>query len=145
MKSIACFRIAAVLLLIFAAGHTFGFLTFRPATAEGAAVFESMQRVHFSVGSGQFVTAYLLFAAWLAWQLGGMARRNSSDARSLGLALLAVQIPSVVLSLMYFAAPPAVLSSLIGLCIAGGVLWAGTGAEESVRETGLTGQQRHPA
>jgi hypothetical protein len=35
MKPILWFRIASILLLIFATGHTFGFLTFKAPTPDG--------------------------------------------------------------------------------------------------------------
>ncbi len=35
MKATVWFRVSAIVLLFFAAGHTFGFLTFKPPTAEG--------------------------------------------------------------------------------------------------------------
>ena len=72
------FRISAVLLLLFAAGHTFGFLTFRAPTPAGQAVFSSMNDVHFSVdrqtfsygdfylGFGLSISVFQLFEAWLA-------------------------------------------------------------------------------
>lgn len=41
------YRIAAGVLLLFAVGHTLGFLTFRPASAEGLAVYDAMNSVRF--------------------------------------------------------------------------------------------------
>jgi len=78
MKAAVLYRIAAVLLIIFAAGHTVGFLKFRPETPEGRAVFESMNNVQFQIGRGSFsyggfytgfglfATLYLLFSAYVA-------------------------------------------------------------------------------
>lgn len=40
MRSIWLYRTAAVLFVPFAAGHTFGFLSFRPPDAAGLAVWE---------------------------------------------------------------------------------------------------------
>ena len=48
------FRISAVILLLFAVGHTFGFLTFQPPTEQGLAVREAMANVHFQVGGKIF-------------------------------------------------------------------------------------------
>jgi hypothetical protein len=48
MKRAVLRKIASVLLLLFAAGHNFGFLRFTPPTVEGRAVYESMNSVHFS-------------------------------------------------------------------------------------------------
>ena len=99
MRTSLLFRIAAVLLLFFALGHTVGFLRFRPPTAEGVAVLDAMNNVHFRVGNatssyggfyvgfGLFVTAYLLFSAVLAWQIGSMTRRAPGAVGGLGYGL----------------------------------------------------------
>lgn len=41
------YRLAAALLMLFAAGHTFGFLAFRPPSREGLAVRDAMNNVAF--------------------------------------------------------------------------------------------------
>src|ERR1700739_4316184 len=75
------YRIAAILLVLFAVLHTIGFLSFKPPSPEGRAVLESMNTVHFDVGGtsfsfgefykafGLFVTVYGLFSAFIAWHL----------------------------------------------------------------------------
>src|SRR5262249_61851785 len=94
MKATLLYRIAAVLLILFAAAHTFGFLSFTPPTPEGVAVRDAMNNVHFQVknhsysygnfyrGFGLFATAYLLFASFLAWHLCGMAEEQSATSRA---------------------------------------------------------------
>jgi hypothetical protein len=85
MTTSLLYRIASVLLVLFALGHTLGFR--RTSGMEGAdSVVALMQSVHFTVqgnrraywdfyvGFGLFVTVFLLFAAVLSWQLGGMSR-----------------------------------------------------------------------
>jgi hypothetical protein len=49
VKATILFRITAVLFLVFAAGHTFGFLSFKPPTEQGLAVRDAMNNVHFEV------------------------------------------------------------------------------------------------
>jgi len=134
MRATSWFRIAFVLMLLFAAGHTFGFLTFRPATAEGQAVWTAMNSVHFTVGRqifsyggfyvgfGLSCTVAMLFQAWLTWLLAGMAERGVAEARSIGWAMCALQVVSFGLSLRYFAAAPAVLSVLEAGCYAMGAM-----------------------
>ena len=129
MKPILWCRIAAVLLLLFAVGHTFGFLAFRPPTAEGLAVWASMNRVQFSVGHatysyggfyrgfGLFIAVFQVFAAWLLWLLGSMARRAAADAQTIAWGMFALQLVSVGLSLRYFSAGPAVLSAMTAVCL----------------------------
>lgn len=49
MNATLLYRIASVLLLLFAVGHTIGFLNFKPPTPEGVAVRDAMNNVHFQV------------------------------------------------------------------------------------------------
>ena len=128
MRAAYLYRMAAVLLVLFAAGHTAGFLTFKPPTAEAMAVRDAMMDVHFQVknsefsyggfyrGFGLFVTAYLLFSAFLA---GYLAKH---PAPVIGWALCAVQAVSLVLSWVYFAAAPALFSALVVACLGGATL-----------------------
>jgi len=124
MKPVLWFRIAAGLMLLFAIGHTIGFLTFQPPSVEGQNVWKAMNAVHFSVGSssfsygdfykgfGLFITAFQLFAVWLAWSLGSMARRGAPGVRMIAWGMSILQLVSLALSLRYFSAGPAVLSGL---------------------------------
>ncbi len=129
MNATLLYRIASVLLLLFAVGHTIGFLNFKPPTPEGVAVRDTMNNVHFQVrggnftyggfyiGFGLFATAYLLFSAFLAWHLGGLAQNNPQAIGALGWAFFAVQVVSLVLSWVYFFVPPAVFSALVAACL----------------------------
>ena len=83
MKAFVFYRIAAALLLLFALGHTLGFRQSDPQWGVDA-LLGSMRSIHFDVqgfnrtywdlfvGSGFFVSVFLLFAAVLAWQLFGL-------------------------------------------------------------------------
>ena len=136
MKVTVLYRIAALLLVLFAAGHTFGFLSFRAPSPEARAVFDSMNDVHFQVkgssfsygafyrGFGLYITAYLLFSAYLAWYLGALTLISPGPASALGWALCAVQIISLVLSWMYFSAVPAMFSAVVAVCL-GWAAWLG--------------------
>ena len=126
------YRIAAIVLVLFAAGHTFGFLSFRPSSAEGLAVYDAMNSVHFDfngaarsyagfyTGFGLMVTAYLLFCAFLAWHLGTLAASQPKAIGVLAWAFVAVQVTSLVLSVVYFFLVPALLCAIILACL----LWA---------------------
>jgi hypothetical protein len=61
VKASVLYRIAAVLLLLFAAGHTLGF---RRTTLN-----EELARL---LAHGFFFSVFLLFTAVVAWQLGGL-------------------------------------------------------------------------
>jgi hypothetical protein len=130
MRPVVWFRVTAVLFLLFAAGHTFGFLNFRAPTEEGRNVWTAMNNVHFSVGSSTFsygnfylgfgltITVFQLFEAWLSWVLGSMARRGIAEARTIALGLIALQIFGFGLSLRYFSVEPALLSGLTAITLA---------------------------
>jgi hypothetical protein len=128
MSATLLYRIAAIILILFAAGHTFGFLKFKPPNPEGVAVRDAMDSVHLQVGSGKvtygdfyrgfglFCSVYLLFAAYVAWYLGGMAKSNPQAVASLAWVFFALQIVGLVLSWIYFLPPPVVLSALVAIC-----------------------------
>src|SRR5260370_28958757 len=83
MKASMFYRIAAVLLLLFAVGHTLGFRQSDPKWGVDA-LLGSMRSSHFDVqgfnrtywdlfvAAGFSVGVFYLFAAILAWQLGGL-------------------------------------------------------------------------
>ena len=130
MKAAILFRITAVLFLLFAAGHTFGFLSFKAPTQEAQAVYESMNNVHFTEegkifsyggwyrGFGLSATAGMIFEAFLAWYLGRMARRGAPEVKTLGWALFIWQLPGLVLAWIYFGIEPMILSALVTVLIA---------------------------
>lgn len=128
MNATLLYRIAAGLLVLFALGHTIGFLKFKPPTPEGLAVRDAMNNVQFELGRakftyggfytgfGLFATAYLVFAALLAWHLGGLASTAPGAIGALAWEFFVLQLVSLALSWIYFLAPPAVLSGLIAIC-----------------------------
>ncbi len=129
MSPTLLFEIAAVLTVLFAAGHTLGFLTLKPPTAEGVAARDAMNSARFEVagttvtysrlftGFGLFMTVYLLFSAYLAWHLGTLAARDPAAVGTLGWIFFAVQVVNAALSWIYFFLPPRVLSTLAALCV----------------------------
>ncbi len=93
MKASVFYRIAAVLLLLFAVGHTLGFRQSDP-TWGVEALLGSMRSIHFDVqgfnrtywdlfvAAGFSVGLLYLFAAILAWQLGGLPAATLALMRS---------------------------------------------------------------
>lgn len=134
MTATLLYRIAAVIFLVFAAGHTIGFLKFRPPNAEGVAVMDGMTKVRLAVGNGTrtyndfyrgfglFCTAYLLFAAYLAWYLGALAKSSPQAIGALGWVFFALQLAGIALSWIYFLPPPVVLSAVAAL-LTGWAAW----------------------
>jgi hypothetical protein len=125
MSATLLYRIAAVIFVVFAVGHTYGFLSLRPASAEGRAVFDAMNTVHFEVGGRSFTygafyrgfglscTASMILSAFLCWHLGALARSAPAAIGLLGWVFFAVQVVGVVLSALYFGPPPMVLSAAV--------------------------------
>lgn len=122
MKSTTLFRITAVFFLLFAAGHTFGFLSFKPTTEQALAVRDAMNNVHFEAqgkiysyggwyrGFGLTATFAMLFEAFLAWHLGTMARRGSPDVKVLGRGFFVWQLPNLVLAYLFFGMIPMIFA-----------------------------------
>jgi hypothetical protein len=128
MSATVLYRIAAIVLILFAAGHTAGFLTFKPPSAEGIAVSDSMNSVHFAVGGGSYtyggfykgfglsITVYMLFSALVAWSLGGLAAARPEAIGILGWAFFAVHLATVVFGWLYFFPVSTIFAGVVALC-----------------------------
>lgn len=122
------YRVVAVVLVLFAAGHTFGFLSFRPPSAEGLAVLAAMGNVHFALDGGSYsyagfytgfglmVSAYMLFSAFLAWHLGAISSTQPQTIVALAWAFAALQIVCLVLGWLYFFLVPILFSAAVSIC-----------------------------
>jgi hypothetical protein len=128
LKSSVLYRVASVLLLLFAAGHTFGFRQHDPEWGADA-VLGSMRSVHFDAQGftrtywdfftafGLLFSVFLLFAAVLAWLLGGLPVETLARVRSIGWALAIGFVAVTALSWRYTFTTPIVLSTLITVCL----------------------------
>jgi hypothetical protein len=127
MKATWLYRIAAILFMLFAAGHTIGFLKFVPPTPEGQAVMNAMNTVPlqpgaaytygaFYKGFGLFTTVYFLFAAAVAWHLGEMSRKLPAAFGSMPWIFFCLQLIGLALTWKYFSTPPVVFSALVAFC-----------------------------
>ena len=126
------YRVVAVVRVMFTAGHTFGFLSFRPPSAEGLAVFAAMGNVHFTLDGGSYsyvgfytgfglmVSAYMLFSTFLAWHLGAISSTQPQTIVALAWAFAALQIVCLVLGWLYFFLVPILFSAAVSICS----LWA---------------------
>jgi hypothetical protein len=122
------YRIAAVLLLLFAVGHTLGFRQSDPQWGVDA-LLGSMRSVHFDAQGftrtywdffsafGLFFSVFLLFAAVLAWLLGGLPAETLARVRSIAWALAICFVAVTALSWRYAFTTPIVFSTLITLCL----------------------------
>lgn len=134
MSARTLYRIIAVMFLLFAAGHTAGFLTFKAKTAEGIAVRQAMDRVDvgsgltygaFYTGFGLSITATMLFYAFLAWSLGDLAAQKPRAIRFIAWSFFAFQLPGLALAFIDFPGPPVIVSSLTAICL-GWAAWLTT-------------------
>ena len=128
MKTSVFYRIAAVLLLLFAVGHTLGFRQSDPQWGVDA-LLGSMRSIHFDAQGftrtywdffsafGLFFSVFLLFAAILAWLLGGLPVETLARVRSIAWALAICFVAVTVLSWRYAFTTPIVFSTLITLCL----------------------------
>ena len=128
MKASLFYKVAAVLLVLFALGHTFGFRKTDPSWGADSVV-ASMKSIHFYVqgfnrsywdffvGFGLFATVFLLFSAVLAWELSVMNPQTLvvMPVVRWGFAICFVGI--TVLSYRYFFLAPMILSPVITLCL----------------------------
>jgi len=128
MKASWLYRIASVLLLLFAIGHTLGFRQTNPARGVGSLI-DSMRSIHFDAQGfsrtywdffsafGLFFSVFLLFAAVLAWQLGGLPAEIFARMRRTAWALAISFTAVTALSFRYAFTTPIVLSTIITLCL----------------------------
>ncbi len=129
MRASIFYRIAAVLLLLFAAGHTLGFRQSDPAWGVDA-LLASMRSIHFDVqgfnrsywdlfqAAGFSVGVFYLFAAILAWQLGGLPAASLALMRGTAWAFALCFAAITVVSWKYLFILPIVFSIVITLCLA---------------------------
>jgi hypothetical protein len=128
MKPRILYRISSVLLLLFAAGHTFGFRQNIPAWG-AEAVLAAMRSVHFDAQGftrtywdffsafGLFTSVFLVFSAALAWLLAGLPADTLSSVRSIGWAMAICFLAITALSWRYAFTTPLVFSALIAVCL----------------------------
>ncbi len=131
MKASLFYRIAAVLLLLFAIGHTAGFRESDPAWGVDA-MLGAMRSTHFDVqgfsrtywdlflAAGFSVGLFYFFAAVLAWQLGRLPAETLAVMRVTVWALAVCFAAITVVSWSYLFILPIAFSVLITLCLTAG-------------------------
>ena len=128
MKSSVIYRVTAVLLLLFAAGHILGFRQSDPAWGVDA-LLSSMRSLHFNVqgsnrtywdlfvAAGFSVGVFYLFAAILAWQLGGLPAESLARMRGVRWAFALCFAAITVVSWRYLFVIPIAFSAVITVCL----------------------------
>jgi len=128
MKASMFYRIAAVLLLLFAVGHTLGFRQSDPEWGVDALV-GSMRSIHFDVqgfsrtywdlfaAAGFSVGVFYFFAAILAWQLGSLPAATLTLMRGIAWAFALCFAAITVVSWRYLFLIPIAFTIVITLCL----------------------------
>jgi len=136
MRPTLLLRIATVVNLLFAVGHTVGFLSFRPVSPEGQAARHALAAVFtedgsqfsymgFYKGFGLVCTfAMLLIAGW-SWWLGELARSAPRMTVPPLVMLLLYTLAGLVLAAFFFPVPAVIFSALLpilyGLALVGAI------------------------
>ena len=128
MKASVLYRTAAVLLLLFAIGHTLGFRQSDPKWGVDA-LLASMHSIHFDVqgfnrtywdlfeAAGFSVGVFYLFAAILAWQLGGLPAETLARMRGTAWTFALCFAAITLVSWRYLFILPIAFSIVITLCL----------------------------
>ena len=127
MKASVLYRIASVLLIFFALGHTLGFRRVDPRWGVDS-IIGALRSTHFDVqglnrtywdfyvGFGLFVTVLLVFIAVLSWQLGSLSKESLSVMPIVTWGLAACFVLVTFLSWKYFFMVPMIFSGVITIC-----------------------------
>ena len=128
MKASRLYRIAAILLLLFAVSHTLGFRQSDPIWGVDA-LLSSLRSIRFDVlgfnrtywdffvAAGFSVGVFYLFAALLAWQLGGLPTATLAHMRGTTWAFALSFAVITVVSLRYLFIIPIAFSIAITICL----------------------------
>jgi hypothetical protein len=128
MRASLFYRIASVLLMRFAAGHTFGFRQSNPAWGTDA-VLGLMRSVHFDAlgfnrtywdffsAFGFIFSVFLVFSGVLAWQLSGLRAETLVRVRPIAWNLVVCFVLVTALSFRFAFTIPVIFSALITICL----------------------------
>lgn len=128
VKASILYRVAAALLLLLTVGHTLGFQQSDPAWGVEP-VLGSMKATHFTIqgltrtywdfflGAGFTVGVLYLFAAVLAWQLGGLPEETLARMRATVWGFACCFAAVTLVSCRYLFWIPIVMSGTITACL----------------------------
>jgi hypothetical protein len=122
-------RIAAILSLLFAAGHTSGGLSFWSPLGE-TDVLKAMRSFHFDaagssrsymdfyLGFGYMISVYQFLQTVVLWQLASIAKTDAFRLRPLIGTFMLASIASAVLAWEFIFIVPVICSIVIAVCLA---------------------------
>jgi hypothetical protein len=128
MKTSLLYKIAAILLLLFAVGHTLGFRQVDPKWGIDSLI-QSMKSIHFNangsdrtywdffVGFGLFVSALIVLASIVAWQFSSLSAETLASMRIAVWGFVVCFAWVAYLSWRYFFRLPVIFSIAILLCL----------------------------
>src|SRR5262245_40232297 len=120
MNPVLCLRIAAVLTLLYAAGHTIGAPWTPAKDPQALALSQQMKSNPFAVlgvlrtywdfyfGFGVAISVYQFVQAVVLWQLASLARSHAPAVRAIVATFFVAFVANAVICWMYFFAPPLV-------------------------------------
>ena len=131
MKATVLYRIASILLCVAVIGNTLWLLHFWRSPGPISSV--NFQFGHRHLNYAQIVLALevfcslcVLFAAYLSWHLGALARTTPQAIGALGWTLVAYQAAATFVTLYYFSGFVFLISSAIAICTAWATSLAGS-------------------
>jgi hypothetical protein len=122
MKPTVLYRIASALLLIAAAGNTYGLLRFWQVAGSMSPVRFPWGHSGFSyaevvLGFELFCSLCVLFGAYVAWHLGALARTTPQAIGALGWIFFGYQVVGVYISFIFLSGFVRILAITITVCI----------------------------
>jgi len=137
MKTSNLLRIAAIITLVFFAGHTSGYPWTPDAGPAELAVIDAMKGRSFDVagstrtywdfyvGFGLAISLFQLMQAIVLWQLAGIARTDAASVRPIIAAFSIAYFINTLLAVKFFFVIPLVTSLVIALVLALAFYFAG--------------------
>ena len=132
------YRIASVLLVLYAAGHTIGFQRIDPrwgidnfinGLRTTPVVVQGAKRTYwgFILGFGYFCTVLMLFSALLAWELGGLPPATLAALPVITWGLAVSFLVATLVTVRFFFAAPIAFSTLVTICLTLAAWMSGAG------------------
>jgi len=128
MKPVMWFRALAVVLALFALGHAVGTRHAVTTDTREAAVISAMNGFRVPVmgfertywefyrGFSVFITVLLAALMVIAWQLGGLSRRDARGALPIATTVLVACVGQLILAFVYFFTAPIIMCALAVIC-----------------------------
>jgi hypothetical protein len=132
MKATRLYRIAGVLLLLSAVGNTYGDLNFWHIAGAMPPVHVPLGHAGLSYAQAVFgldllCSLCVLFAAYLAWHLGTLARIAPQSIGAMGWLLFAYQLVGVSISFICLSGLVRIVFMILAVCL-GWAAWLTTGS-----------------